>query len=95
LALWAKPPNSILSVEVAGITGKFYVHTVGELRLLESLIYKERCSLEQTILILQPGDVVYDIGASVGLKQAQQFSMERMVQKYLEVYQKGYEAKLL
>jgi len=65
--LWAKPPNSILSVKVAGITCKFYVHTAGELRLLESLIYKERYSLEQIILILHPGDVVYDIGASVGL----------------------------
>lgn len=65
--LWAKPSNNILTVKVAGITGKFYVHTPSELRLLESLIYKERRSLEKIISILRPGDVVYDVGASVGL----------------------------
>lgn len=64
---WTKPPHNIFPVKVAGITGQFFIHTPGELRLLENAIQGETPSLERLISIVQPGNVIRDIGASVGL----------------------------
>ena len=64
---WTKPKNDILTFEIEGIVGQFYVHTPGELRLLEGLVFREKHSLKRLISFLHPGEVVYDIGAQVGL----------------------------
>ncbi|MEW6675515.1 MAG: FkbM family methyltransferase [Nitrospirota bacterium] len=65
--LWSKPPDSIFLFKMAGITGQFFIHSPGELRLLEYVIQGETSSLERLISVVQPGDVIWDIGASIGL----------------------------
>lgn len=66
---WARPADGILRVQVAGIEAQFYVHSPEELRVLESAgdAGRERQILGLLISALHAGDVVYDIGANVGL----------------------------
>lgn len=67
---WSRPRNGILTIEVRGISAQFYIHTPGELRVLESMGgggCGERHILELLISKLRAGDVIYDIGSHVGL----------------------------
>jgi len=61
-----KPPGGILTVQIGEINVKFYVSTPEQLRGLESDREGEREVVELLISNLQPGDIVYDIGANVG-----------------------------
>jgi FkbM family methyltransferase len=63
----ARPVGGILPVAIRGISAKFYVRDLEELRGVESDAVKERHILEQVISTLRPGDTVYDVGANVGL----------------------------
>lgn len=66
---WARPKDGILPVELAGIKARFYVRTPDELRILESAggAGGEGQVVAQVLAFLKPGDVVFDIGANVGL----------------------------
>ena len=66
---YARPSDGIVSVEVGGLSARFYVRTRGELRNLSPAggLQGERHILEWFIAALRPGDVFYDIGANVGL----------------------------
>ncbi len=63
----AKPYRNIFSVKESGATGQFFIHTPGELRLLEQAILGEKYSLGRLLSIINPGDVIWDVGASIGL----------------------------
>ena len=69
---WARPKNGILPVELAGVKARFYVRTPDELRILESAggAGGEGQVVAQVLEFLKPGDVVYDVGANVGLYTA-------------------------
>jgi FkbM family methyltransferase len=66
---WARPKNGILSLELAGVKARYYVRTPDELRILESAggAGGEQKVVAEVLAFLQPGDVVFDIGANVGL----------------------------
>jgi FkbM family methyltransferase len=66
---WARPKNGILPVELAGVKARFYVQTPEELRILESTggAGGEGQVVAQVLEFLKPGDMVFDIGANVGL----------------------------
>ena len=66
---WARPKDGILHVELAGIHARFFVRTPEELRILESVggAGGEQPVVAQVLWFLKPGDVVFDIGANVGL----------------------------
>src|SRR5208283_4552591 len=66
---WACPEGRILQTEIAGIQARFHTHTPEELRILESAggAGGEQRVLSRLIGFLKPGDVVFDIGANVGL----------------------------
>jgi FkbM family methyltransferase len=64
---WARPQGDILSLRVAGMEGRFRVHTDHEFRFLEAMAIYERQVLERLLGIAQRGDVFYDIGANTGL----------------------------
>jgi FkbM family methyltransferase len=63
----ARPPGGMLSVEVGTVRARFYIRNLEELRTVETDAFKEQHILERLILTLRPGDVVYDVGANVGL----------------------------
>jgi FkbM family methyltransferase len=69
---WARPPDGILRIEVSGTNAQFYVRTPEELRMLGKAQsgHWEGEILQFLISQLRAGDVVYDIGASVGLYTA-------------------------
>jgi len=66
---WARPRDGIVLVKLAGTSAQFYVRAPEELRLLESAggAGGEQRVLELLISSLKPGEVVFDIGANVGL----------------------------
>ena len=66
---WARPQSGILEVGLAGVKARFYVQTPEELRILESAggAGGEGQVVAQVLEFLKPGDVVFDIGANVGL----------------------------
>jgi len=66
---WARPRDGIVRIELAGASAQFHVHTPEELRLLESAggAGGEQRVLERLVTSLKPGDVVFDVGANVGL----------------------------
>ncbi len=66
---WARPPDGILRLHVAGIRAQFYVRTPEELRVLgrAELGLWERDVLRFLASELHPGDLVYDIGSNIGL----------------------------
>lgn len=64
---WVRPRDGILRFEVCGISGRFHVRNYRELRILDAAEIGERDVLELLIRTVRSGDVVYDIGASVGL----------------------------
>lgn len=66
-------PNGKVRVSVAGISAEFYVKNPSELRRIEgptcttAVSSSERESLELLIRMLRPGDIVFDIGANIGI----------------------------
>jgi len=66
---WACPKNNILQLQIDKIDAKFYVPTPDELRLAESVsgALGEQRILKNLISNLNLGDVVYDIGANIGI----------------------------
>jgi len=66
---WARPRDGIVRLELAGTSAQFYVRTPEELRLLESAggAGGEQRVLERLVTSLKPGEVVFDVGANVGL----------------------------
>jgi FkbM family methyltransferase len=69
--LSACPKNKIKKISFEGIESSFHINDYSGLRNLEGTFTKgyrdERIVLRKLIQILQPGDAVYDIGASVGI----------------------------
>jgi protein-L-isoaspartate(D-aspartate) O-methyltransferase (PCMT) len=66
----ARPQDGIFRLDVAGVSGRFYIRAYGHLRLLESWGGAgggEKHLLELLISRLHPADTVYDIGANIGL----------------------------
>jgi len=66
---WAQPRDGIVCAKLAGTNARFYVRSPEELRLLESAggAGGEQRVLERLVTFLKPGDVVFDVGANVGL----------------------------
>ncbi|MGA3324955.1 MAG: FkbM family methyltransferase [Terriglobia bacterium] len=64
---WARPAGGVLPVEMGGISSRFYVRNYRELRILEAVEIGERAVLDLMINFLKAGDVVFDIGANIGL----------------------------
>jgi FkbM family methyltransferase len=66
---WARPPDGIVNVRVAGINAQFHVRTPGELRNLDPAgsVQREQKILEVLISSLRGDDIVFDVGANVGL----------------------------
>ena len=66
-------PRGIVRVQIGSSRYRFYARRPEELRPLEgpvithSVNSAEKKTLEQLISFLRPGDVVYDVGANVGL----------------------------
>jgi len=63
------PDNGILNLRIGKIDAKFYVHTPDELRLAESVggIRGEQKVINALVSHLSAGDVVYDVGANIGI----------------------------
>jgi FkbM family methyltransferase len=63
----ARPDGGVVQVDVGGMSGRFYVRNYRELRILDAVEIGERAVLDLLIRFVKSGDVVYDIGASVGV----------------------------
>ena len=63
------PKNNILDVNLSEILAKFYVKNPDELRLIESVAGDEgeKKVLVSLISFLKKGDIVYDVGANMGV----------------------------
>ncbi len=64
---WARPAGGILPVQVNGVSARFHVRSYRELRILEAVEIGERAVLDLMLKFLAPGDVVYDVGANIGI----------------------------
>lgn len=65
-----RPVSGKIIIKIGDLSGRFYVRTPGELRILESMGgggSGEKAVLELLISKLSAGDVVYDVGGHVGL----------------------------
>jgi len=79
LASWARrayhrtaAPDGIFRAEIAGVAFRLHARTGHELIWLEGAVvtnrdWSERHALETMLRFVQPGDVVYDVGANLGL----------------------------
>jgi FkbM family methyltransferase len=65
----ARPSNGIVQHQFRGVAGQFHVRTPGELRNLDPAgrAQQEERILELLLGSAQEGDVVFDVGANVGL----------------------------
>jgi FkbM family methyltransferase len=63
----ARPNGGVLPVEVRGTTAQFFARNTDELRTVEKEVLGERHALELLLSFLGPGDVVYEVGAGVGV----------------------------
>ena len=63
---FALPPDGIVAVNLGEIAARLHAHTPLELRLIEGG-GGELHILEQLISMLHEGDIVYDVGANIGL----------------------------
>lgn len=67
----ARPRDKLKKISLGRIEAQFNIKNYGELRYIESTFAKgygdERIVLKRLIQTLQPGDVAYDIGASIGI----------------------------
>ncbi len=64
---WARPAGGILPIQVNGVSARFHVQSYRELRILEAVQIGEREVLDLMLKFLTPGDVVYDVGANIGI----------------------------
>ncbi len=66
---WHRPADGVARVDTSGVTGAFYVQTSWQLRWLESI--NAGRDLDPDLLAMldfvRPGDVVFDIGANLGV----------------------------
>jgi FkbM family methyltransferase len=64
-----RPRDGIFRLAVGKISAQYYVHTPGELREVDQRIQPrgEAGSLQYLVSVLRPGDIVYDVGAHIGL----------------------------
>jgi FkbM family methyltransferase len=69
--LWARPRDRKKQISFNGIKVQFNIATPLELRLVETPFEKsmgdEQYFLQKLLSVLHPGDVAYDIGASIGV----------------------------
>lgn len=66
---WARPPDGIVNVIAAGMNAQFHVRTPGELRNLDPAggAQQEQKIVELLISTVHEGNVIFDVGANVGL----------------------------
>jgi len=66
---WDRPKNGILNVTVMGLPAKFHVRNPDELRLAESVSgqWGELPVIEGFLSHIHTGDVVFDVGANIGI----------------------------
>jgi len=66
---YARPSSGIVQHQVRGATGRFHVRTPGELRNLDPAgrAQQEERILELLVDNVREGDVIFDVGANVGL----------------------------
>lgn len=69
---FTKPKNNIRNIPFCGINAQFYTPTPLELRMVETpfsaSMGDERKTLEKLLGEISEGDVVYDIGANIGVQ---------------------------
>jgi FkbM family methyltransferase len=69
---FARPKDRIKNISFCGISAKFYVPTPLELRMVEtpfnSGMGDERKALKKLLETIMPNDVIYDIGANIGIQ---------------------------
>lgn len=69
---FTKPKGNIKNIYFCGIDARFYIPTPLELRMVEtpfnSGMGDERKTLKKLLEIIEPGDVIYDIGANIGVQ---------------------------
>jgi FkbM family methyltransferase len=69
---FTKPKNKIKKISFCGIDAQFYVPTPLELRMVETpfnnCLGDERATLKKLLEAISPGDVIYDIGANIGVQ---------------------------
>lgn len=69
---FTKPKDNIKHISFCGIDVQFYVPTPLELRMVETpfnnCLGDERVALKKLLDIITPGDVIYDIGANIGVQ---------------------------
>ncbi|MCX6720720.1 MAG: FkbM family methyltransferase [Candidatus Staskawiczbacteria bacterium] len=63
------PKDNVLKVDFFGVLNKFFVKSPDELRIIESVVGDEgeKKVLNSLCSLLNAGDVVYDIGANIGI----------------------------
>ncbi len=64
---WARPAGGVLPLQVNGVSARFHVRNYRELRILEAVEIGEGDVLNLLSKFLAPGDVVYDVGANIGI----------------------------
>jgi FkbM family methyltransferase len=68
----AKPKDNIKHISFCGIDAQFYVATPLELRMVETpfnnCLGDERVALKKLLETIVPGDIIYDIGANIGVQ---------------------------
>jgi len=64
-----RPSDGLLAVTIGGVTGRFRVDNPDDLRVLESAggAGGEQRVLETILAEIRPGDIIFDVGANVGL----------------------------
>ena len=60
------PSHGVRRVEVAAVTGEFYVHSRSYAEALSNSLGGERNSMEECLRALRAGDCAYDVGADIG-----------------------------
>jgi FkbM family methyltransferase len=64
---WARPAGGVVEVKVGGKSGRYRVRTYRELRIMDAVEIGERVMLDELMRFVEPGDMVYDVGANIGL----------------------------
>lgn len=69
---FTKPKDNIKNISFCGINAQFHVPTPLELRMVETpfndCLGDERATLKRLLEKINPGDVIYDIGANIGVQ---------------------------
>lgn len=69
---FTKPKDNIKNISFCGINAQFYTPTPLELRMVETpfnnCLGDERATLKRLLNLIAPGDIIYDIGANIGIQ---------------------------